>query len=187
MARKTSVKAELEQVAKLKKRGGSVRKQTRTGAIALDPATEKAKRQSRFLACYAKVGTITGAARAAGIAPGTHYEWLDFDPSYPKRFEAAYEQSMDAAEAELRRRGIQGVQEAIYYQGEVVGYKRNYSDACLIFLLKNRRPEVFRDVTALTGADGGPLSISWDTTPVNSPKLPLDPRSLVKAAKKDAE
>jgi hypothetical protein len=46
-------------------------------------------------------------------------------------------------EAECRRRGRDGVEDPVYYQGAVVGYHRRYSDACLLALLKAHRPDRF--------------------------------------------
>lgn len=51
--------------------------------------------------------------------------------------------SLEAAEAELHKRGIDGWQEAVYYQGEVVGTRQKYSDVCLIMTLKSLAPEKY--------------------------------------------
>ena len=49
------------------------------------------------------------------------------------------------------------MEEPVYYQGEVVGQVQRYSDTLLMFLLKGRRPEKFKDRTELTGKDGAPI------------------------------
>ena len=46
-------------------------------------------------------------------------------------------------EAECRRRGHDGVEEPVYYLGQVVGSIRRYSDACLLALLRAYRPDRF--------------------------------------------
>ena len=114
--------------------------------------------QAEFLAAYQGVGTIEGACRVAEVGRRTHYDWIDRDPAYAARFEETHEAAVDDAEAELRRRGIHGYDEPIVYKGEVVGTVKKYSDACLIFYLKGRRGDVFRERTELSGPGGGPIT-----------------------------
>jgi len=117
--------------------------------------TEKAKkaRQDAFLAEYKLCATITHAAEIALIARQRHYKWLDNDPAYAKRFEEAKTAATDSLVAEARRRATQGVEESVYYQGEVVGTIRKYSDTLLIFLLKGALPEVYRERYEISGGD----------------------------------
>jgi hypothetical protein len=77
-------------------------------------------------------------------------------------FNQAMDYAIDGLEAEAMSRAQQGVTEAIYYQGDIVGTKQTYSDGLLQFLLKGRRREVYGDKQEITGADGAPLQI--DTT-----------------------
>jgi hypothetical protein len=109
--------------------------------------------QRKFLAAYARAGTIKGAACAARIKRGCHYNWLEKDPSYPERFEAAHEQVMDDWEAEAARRATKGVRRVVFYKGEPIidpatGHpytEHRYSDILLIFLLKGGRPDKYRE------------------------------------------
>jgi len=101
--------------------------------------------QEAFLSAYARLGVISEACREARIGRQTHYNWLENDPDYVERFRLAHETSVDMAEAELRRRGIEGYDKPIYQGGELVGYVREYSDACLIFYLKGRRGDIFKE------------------------------------------
>ena len=48
-------------------------------------------------------------------------------------------------EDEARRRALQGVEKPVFREGRQVGTVTEYSDTLLIFLLKARRPEKFRD------------------------------------------
>lgn len=104
-----------------------------------------AKRKQKFLDAYRKDGTVSGACRIARVGRATHYKWLKMDPEYAKGFAEAHEDAVDTAESELRRRGIHGTPEPVYYKGEVVGSIQRYSDPCLIFYLKGRRSDVFKD------------------------------------------
>ena len=56
---------------------------------------------------------------------------------------------VEEAEAELHRRAVRGWTEPVFdIKGNHCGEKPRYSDACLIFLLKKWRPEVYDDKPA---------------------------------------
>lgn len=111
-----------------------------------------------FLAAYVKTGTVTGAATAAKIGRTSHYEWLK-DKQYADAFAGAKEEASDALEQEARRRAIDGVLEPVYYQGELVGRVRRYSDTLLIFLLKGNKPDKYRERHEIGGLGGGPVEM----------------------------
>ena len=142
-----------------------------TGAKRAAPAKRAPAKQRAFLAAYARTGNIAAAARAAKCARSQHYEWLS-DPAYAEAFLGAQEEAVEALELEARRRAEKGVVKPVYYQGEVCGTVREYSDTLLIFLLKAARPERYRDNARIehevTGAGGGPLAarIDFDRLPV---------------------
>ncbi len=100
--------------------------------------------KSAFLAAFAETGTITQAARAAEISRTTHYNWLA-DADYARAFDEAGKEAADRLEAEAVRRAVEGVQEPVYYKGEVVGHVLKYSDPLLIFMLKGAKPEKYMD------------------------------------------
>lgn len=126
--------------------------------LPLPTPEETAASKARFLEAFAVEGLITVAAKVAGINPRTHYGWTKTDVEYAKSFQEALETAVDAAEQELRRRGIKGVEKPLSYQGELTGHTiREYSDACLIFYLKGRRRDVFADRLLGAGADGSHL------------------------------
>ena len=54
-----------------------------------------------------------------------------------------------------------GVDEPVFYQGAQCGAVRKYSDTLLIFMLKARRPEKYRERAnvELTGQGGGPVEL----------------------------
>jgi hypothetical protein len=108
-------------------------------------------KKERFLEAFAKCGIITVAAEAAGCNRLTHYKWLKEDPEYPARFADAKEAAADRIDAEIVRRGVQGVEEPVFgtvynddgkpIKKDVVGHIRKYSDLLLIFRAKLLRPE----------------------------------------------
>ena len=107
------------------------------------------RKRTAFLAAFAELGTITHAARAAGVERKSHYNWLK-DPEYAVAFADAQEESIEALESEARRRAVVGNEKPVYQGGELVGTIREYSDTLLIFLMKAARPAVYRDRVDVT-------------------------------------
>ena len=106
---------------------------------------ERRRKQGRFLAAFGEHATVAAAAKAAGVGRRTHYDWLTSDDAYAERFKEVEEDVTESLEAEARRRAQLGVEEPVFYQGERVDTIRRYSDTLLIFLLKARRPNVYRE------------------------------------------
>lgn len=118
---------------------------------------KRAAWRSGFLSALRVHANITKAALEAGIVRQTAYDRKASDVIFSAEWDDALEQACDGLEIEARRRAEEGVTEDVYYQGEVVGHKRNYSDTLLIFMLKAHRPEKYRDRYEFTGKDGEPL------------------------------
>lgn len=110
-----------------------------------------------FLKAYAATGNISDAASQTGIDRGTHYKWLKDDAEYGQAFENAKEQAVDILELEARRRAATGWLEPVFWQGEIVGRVRKFSDILLIFLLKGARPGKYRENVRLSGDEDQPL------------------------------
>ena len=94
------------------------------------------------------------AIEREGIGKSQFYLELSRRPELASRFKQAQLQRdkvrnakrIEEAEAELARRGIDGWEEPVFdIKGNHCGNKRRYSDACLIFMLKSLKPEVFAD------------------------------------------
>lgn len=126
-----------------------------------------ATKRKLFLKAYAECGTIREAAKAAGAAHSMHYEWMQ-DPDYAVAFAEAERDAINLLESELYQRIYQGTEEPVIYQGELCYKKdatgkltnkpltiRRKNDTLLIFALKGKKPEVYRDnwkgELALTG------------------------------------
>ena len=101
-------------------------------------------KKKAFLTAYAQLGTITHAARATKIDRSCHYRWIK-DPSYVEAFEVAEAQAIDTLEGEAWRRAVEGNKKPVFHQGMKVGEVTDYSDVLLIFLLKGRFPERYKD------------------------------------------
>lgn len=137
---------------------------------------KKVQPKKRLLAAYAKTGNVTIACLAAKVSRNSHYRWLETDPTYQKAFDLAQREADDYLEAEARRRALDGIDEPVIYQGELMGEKveyndtpeknhfipltvKKYSDTLLIFLMKGARPEKYRDNHRheISGPGGKPI------------------------------
>lgn len=109
--------------------------QKRKPAAAVTPRDESAPaipqtpagRKAAFLIEYEMRGSLSVAAKAAGIVRRTHYDWLEKDQEYAKNFAAAKTRAIDALETVAWDRAFEG------------------SDLLLIFLLKANNPAKYRD------------------------------------------
>lgn len=119
------------------------------------------KKEAEFLAVLRETGgNVSRACNAISLTRTRVYEWRTADPVFAIAWDEAVELGTDELEEEARRRALEGVDEPVFYQGEACGMVRKYSDTLLIFLLKGRRPEKYRERTEITGKDGGPIQIS---------------------------
>ena len=78
-----------------------------------------------------------------GIARSAYYDWIAADESFAAEVAAAKEAGTEFLEDVARKRAVES------------------SDTLLIFLLKARKPEMYRDTQRLehTGIDGTPLTV----------------------------
>lgn len=88
------------------------------------------------------------------------------------------EATTERMEHEAYRRTVDGIERDVFYQGAVVGAEREYSDNLLMFLLKARRPERYRDnVKVELPAPSVTTSRSTFRTPASTgPKSPRSRR-----------
>lgn len=110
-----------------------------------------------FLAAFEETHLVTESAKRAGIHRDTAYDRRAKDPEFGRRWSDAEERSTELLEREAYRRAAVGTEKPVYYKGKRIDLVREYSDVLLIFLLKARRPQTYRERVEHTGAGGGPL------------------------------
>jgi hypothetical protein len=91
-------------------------------------------------AICSNAGDLTRACHSLGINPRELHQWTLADPSIQAAIKTAQMIGWASLESEAYRRAVLGVEEDVYYQGEVVGKKQVYSDGLLATLLKARVP-----------------------------------------------
>jgi hypothetical protein len=111
-----------------------------------------------FLAAFINYAHIGRAAAMAGVDRRTVRQWRVKDPEFLAAYEEAGRIATETLEDEAYRRACKGVTRPVLYQGEQVmvpdkdnpGKKKPlvehvYSDVLMIFLLKARDPEKYRE------------------------------------------
>lgn len=101
--------------------------------------------RERFLSVYAECGNISTAAAAAGVNRSAVYKWQEHDDTFVAAMKQAESHATELLEKEAWRRARDGFAEPVYQHGKLVGTVQRYSDALLVFLLKARAPERYRD------------------------------------------
>ena len=101
-------------------------------------------RQQAVLEAYEIYGTVAKACEVARVARSEHYRWLR-NKRYAARFREAEEHAIQALETEARRRAMVGIEKPIFYKGLAIAHIHSYSDGLLMFLLKAKRPDIYRD------------------------------------------
>ncbi len=120
------------------------------------------QKDAKFFNKLRDTADVSQSALHAGYPRRSVYEWRDKEPKFKEKWDAAWELGVDAMEEEARRRGMEGVEKPVYQNGKKVGKVQVYSDTLLMFMLKGRRPDRFRDNSTLEVAapGGGPLSFT---------------------------
>lgn len=98
-----------------------------------------------FLEAIAEGMTIKDASARARVHPTVAHKRRKTDAEFRRKWNEAADISTRLLEQEAQRRAHKGVEEPVFYKGEQVGTVQKYSDTLLIFLLKARKPEVYRD------------------------------------------
>lgn len=105
----------------------------------IDGFTE-AKR-AKFLELYAQCGRKNAAARAVGTTSWTVRDYCKKHPDYDELVKEAYEVYCESLEAEIERRGKDGVLRPIFQSGMLVGHVTEYSDQLMLAHAKRHIPE----------------------------------------------
>jgi len=113
-----------------------------------------------FLAAFRVNGSVVLSAAAAGVEKSCHYRWL-LNRKYAADFAKAEAEFADVLEAVAIGRAMEGVKDAVFYQGKPCGVIRKYSDGIMLRLLERFKPAKYsRRVSAeVSGPNGGPIAV----------------------------
>lgn len=105
--------------------------------------------KAAFLESFKVTGNISESCGIAGVVRRTIYKWQEHDDEFLLNFREAEVQATEYLETAARSRAVDGVTTStpILHQGKVVYTieETKYSDTLLIFLLKARAPDKYRE------------------------------------------
>jgi hypothetical protein len=151
----------------------------RTRRTPKSPELEEAR--EKFLAALSEGYAVKYACIAAGVTRSRVYAWRDEDAGFRAAWDAALADGTETLEQEARRRAVEGTEEPIYQQGNLIGTVRKYSDTLLIFLLKGRKPDTYRDNVAVDHK-GKVQHDHTGTVKFDPSKLPLETLIALRSA-----
>jgi len=116
------------------------------------------KKRRAFLAALAKTGgRVMESAKAVGYTDTSALQkFRRENEEFAEEWDHAVDAGTDILVDEAVRRAVEGTHDPQYYKGEVVGYKLNYSDSLLMFILRANRPDQYREA-----APGGETNINF--------------------------
>lgn len=103
------------------------------------------KAREDWLEQFEKLGTVMRACKAAKVGRSTVYEWKQKFEEFALGWADIEEATTEAMEREAYRRAVEGTVKPLVSAGKHVTNVTEYSDTLLIFMLKSRRPERYRD------------------------------------------
>lgn len=98
----------------------------------------------RFLAEFKSTKDVIKAYNIDGLSRARAMEWKSRHRFFSDLWDQINEERFDAAERALFERSVNGVEEPIFANGQVVGAKTKYSDDLLKFLLAGNRATIYR-------------------------------------------
>lgn len=113
--------------------------------------TRSLEGDARFFVALENGCSVRAACEAAGYPRRCVYRWRAEHEDFAKGWAEALVIAADLLEEEADRRGRDGYDEPYFFQGEVKGAKRKYSDALLLARLRALKPDSYRERHALRG------------------------------------
>lgn len=81
-----------------------------------------------FLENLAECGSVTESAKAAGMDIFELFEQIETDQAFKQRYDLARLVFKENCQIKLLRRAVDGYEQDVWFQGEIVGTKLVYSD-----------------------------------------------------------
>lgn len=109
--------------------------------------------KAALLQALAISGSVGHSCKVANISRSAANAHKRKDAEFSDAWEDALEDATDSLEAEVMRRARDGVDEPVFYLGQQVATVKKFSDNLAMFMLKARRPELYRDLNLEQLAD----------------------------------
>ncbi len=135
--------------------------------MSLDQMPEHTRHEFEDIAAFLRnlsiYGNITESLMALPFGPGAVAAWRK-EPQFKDAFQAAKDLHSDRVRSAFRQRAIEGYDEPIYHQGELVGYKRKFETRLFEVYAKAHCPE-FRDEQKIDHTHTGRVMVTPPTAP----------------------
>lgn len=141
--------------------------------------------REKFLTILRATCNVAEAARTCGISRRCAYDHRAADPDFAAAWDEAEQEAADALEREAWRRGVEGTDKPVVYQGVITATYKEYSDRMLEILLKAHRPDKFVERQELTGKGGGAIQTE-DVSLLTPEERAVRIGAIIAAAKKRA-
>ena len=107
------------------------------------------KMRAGFLKALGETGSVTASCQRVGVSRVAMYDWRNNAPEFAKEWAAAVDFGTDALEDEAVRRAHEGYDKPVFQGGQQIGTVREFSDVLMIFMLKSRRPDKYRERSSI--------------------------------------
>ena len=88
--------------------------------------------------------TVIDACKSVGMSQSSVYELRERDEEFMRQMQQAYDDSTAMLEGECFQRAV-GRDEPMMDKDGEIHYRKKYSDLLMMFLLKARKPKMYRD------------------------------------------
>ncbi|WP_290738459.1 hypothetical protein [Haliea sp.] len=100
-------------------------------------------RQEKFLELLSKTGNMSRSAAELGLSYSTVSSLMSKDEYFKEMVQIAKAKYLGKLEDTAYKRAVDGVEENVYFQGQIIDTKTNYSDKLLETLLKAASPDKY--------------------------------------------
>lgn len=112
------------------------------------------EQRERFLTALRVGDSVIASARLAGVSRAVVYQHKAANPGFAAAWEEAEAEGVDYLvdryERALDTRAVDGWLEPVFWQGQVAGAKRKFSDTLLLARLRALAPHKYRDNVDIT-------------------------------------
>lgn len=121
--------------------------------------TRTDEKDAKFLEGLAAGLPVGKACELAGYVRRTVYDWRREDEAFAQAWADADEAAVERMEAEADRRAVEGTRKPVFYQGQICGEIAEFSDTLLMFRLKGKRPDIYRERIEHGNIGGQPFKV----------------------------
>ena len=101
------------------------------------------RQAAQFFRVLAASGSVSLAAKRAGLCRATLYAHRAANPAFARRWADALGLGVEKVRDEVFRRALVGIKKPVFHAGEMVGKVKHYDNRLLWSLLRSHEPETY--------------------------------------------